>query len=388
MAWTARRLGRGVELAGLGALAALLAAACGGGKAPLDPGGIPPSSILVASAPEGFSAVHLGAPYDANFELLPGKAGRSLFPEAPVHRSAQHRLNTEIVQASDAEHLAAHASAWHLAGAHAALDHSKTYVSRRLVQVADVVELDETGGARGAPDGAVYYPSKVYLGWSYEVVCEVNKSALDAGFEANLLVAQGDIGAFSKQSNAQCQSLGFGVAFDNGKAVFAKKLEDVDARFHATAAVPVRVEWRRIPGRKGHTDAAPKSGCAGTSGCERCEAWEFVQVAWTIPRRDRSGASWDVDDSPPDVQLTVTAPGGVSLSSPEVQTYAFEWMLDAPLRLPADSKLTIVATDRDVTAHDPMATLVSEPLPAFLHESTWQLMGGQMALRGRCVAPE
>lgn len=382
MAWTARGLGR------IGGLAGLLAAACGGAKPPDDPGGVPPSSILVASAPEGFSAVHLGAPYDANFELLPGKAGRSLFPEAPVHRSAQNRLSTEIVQASDAEHLAAHASAWHLAGAHVSLDHGKSYVSRRLVQVADVVELDETDGARGAPDGAVYYPSKVYLGWSYEVVCEVSRSALDAGFEANLLVARGDIEAFSKQRDAKCQSLGFGVAFDNGKAVFAKKLEEVDARFHATAAVPVRVEWRRIPGRKGHSETAPRAGCAGTAGCERCEAWEFVHVAWTIPQRDRTGASWDIDDSPPDVQLTLTAPGGVSLSSPEVQTYAFDWMLDAPVRLVTGSKVSIIATDRDVTAHDPMTTLSSEPLPAFLPESTWQLMGGQMALRGRCVAPD
>ena|GEM_PF-3917932 len=370
-----------------GTLVGLSGGACGGGKTPADPGGVPPSSILVAAAPEGFSEYHLGAPYDANFELLPGKAGRTLFPKAAVHRSAQNRLNTEIVQADDAEHLAAHASAWHLGGAHVSFDHDKTYVSRRLVQVAHVAELDETRGARGAPDEAVYYPSKVYLGWSYEVVCEVNKSSVGADFGARLLVAEAGIDAFSRENDANCHSLGMGVAFDSDRAVFATKLEDVDARFHAAAPVPVRVEWRRIPGRRGKSDAAPRAGCAGTLGCERCEAWEFIHVAWTIPKRDRTGASWDVDESPPDVQLRLSAPGGISLSSPEFETYALDWMLDAPLRLEAGAKVALVATDRDLTAHDPMTTIQGE-LPAFLPDSTWQLAGSQMALRGRCVAPE
>lgn len=362
--------------------------ACGGGKPPADPGGVPPSTILIASAPEGFSAHHLGAPYDANFELLPGKAGRSLFPKGEVYRSAQNRLTTEFVEAGDREHFAAHASAWHLVRSHASIDGERTFVSRRLVQVADVLELDETRGGRGAPDGAVYYPSKVYLGWSYEVVCEVSKSVVDAGFEANLLVAKGGVAAFSRQKDARCQSLGVGVTFDSKKAVFASSLDQVDARFRSGTPAPVLVEWHRIPGRKGHEDEAPQAGCAGTVGCERCEAWEFSHLSWTIPSRDPHGASWDGDDSPPDVQVTMRGPGGIALSSPELQTYAFDWMLDRPVRLATGSKVTLVATDRDAIQHDPMATLASEPLPAFLPSSTWQLAGGQVALRGRCVAPD
>src|SRR5690606_8829488 len=98
---------------GLVGMGVLLGAACGG-KAPADPSGVPPSSILIASAPEGFSTRHLGAPYDANFELLGGKNGRTLFPKGEVHTSAQNRLTTEFVEARDQEHFAAHASAWHL----------------------------------------------------------------------------------------------------------------------------------------------------------------------------------------------------------------------------------------------------------------------------------
>src|SRR5688572_32195474 len=70
--------------------------ACGGSKPPADPGGVPPSSILVASPPQGFSMDHLGAPYDANFELLPGKAGRTLFPKGERRTSMQNRLDTEV----------------------------------------------------------------------------------------------------------------------------------------------------------------------------------------------------------------------------------------------------------------------------------------------------
>jgi len=384
MTWASRGLG-GLAL-GVSALG--LALGCGGGQPPATPSGVPPSSLLVASAPEGFSAHHLGAPYDANFELLPGKAGRTLFPKGALRKSVQNRLTTEFVEAGDREHFAAHASAWHLARAHASVDGDSTYVSRRLVQVADVLELDETSGARGAPDDAVYYPSKVYLGWSYEVVCQVNKTALGAGFEAHLLVAKGGVEAFSREQEARCQSLGLGVTFDSKKAVFASTLDQVDARFQTGSPVPVLVEWRRIPGRTGHEDPAPRSGCAGTSGCDRCEAWEFAQLSWTIPARDQHGAMWDVDDSPPDVQVTLRGPGGIAVGSPEVQTYAFDWMFDQPLRLATGAKITLVATDRDVAQHDPVASLESPPLPAFLSDSTWQLAGGQVALRGRCVAPE
>jgi hypothetical protein len=378
-----RSAGAGLVGAGL-----LLGAACGGDKPPADPSGVPPSSILIASAPEGFSTHHLGAPYDANFELLGGKAGRTLFPKGEVHKSAQNRLTTEFVEARDQEHFAAHASAWHLVRTQASIDGERTFVSRRLVQVADVLELDETRGGRKAPDEAVYYPGKVYLGWSYEVVCEVSKSALAAGFEANLLVARGGVEAFSRDKDARCQSLGVGVTFDSKKAVFATDLNDVQRGFRSGAPVPVLVEWHRIPGRKGRQAAAPKPHCAGTVGCERCEAWEFAHVSWTVPQRDPHGAVWDGDDSPPDVQVTLRGPGGIALSSPELPTYAFDWMLEKPVRLATGSQITLVATDRDAFQHDPMTAINSEPLPAFLPDSTWKLAGDQMALRGRCVAPE
>lgn len=372
---------------GLVGMGVLLGAACGG-KAPADPSGVPPSSILIASAPEGFSTRHLGAPYDANFELLGGKNGRTLFPKGEVHTSAQNRLTTEFVEARDQEHFAAHASAWHLVRTQASIDGERTFVSRRLVQVADVLELDETRGARKAPEGAVYYPGKVYLGWSYEVVCEVEKSALAAGFEANFLVARGGVDAFARDQNARCQSLGMGVTQDSKKAIFATDLNDVQRGFRSGAPVPVLVEWHRIPGRRGHQAAAPKAGCAGTIGCERCEAWEFAHVSWAIPARDPHGAVWDGDDSPPDVQVTLRGPGGVALSSPEQETYAFDWLLDRPLRLATGSKITLVATDRDAFQHDALSSLTSERLPAFLPDSTWKLAGDQVALRGRCVAPD
>jgi len=382
----AYRIAGGV-LVGLSVLVGGMACG-GGGKPPADATKVPPSSILLASPPQGFSAHHLGAPYDANFELLGGKAGRNLFPKASVHQAPQNRLDTEVEVARDREHLAAHASAWGLASADLAVSHDKTYVSRRLVEVKDVIELDETTGARSAPEGAVYYPSKVYVGWSYEVVCQVDRSLLDADAEAGFLLARAKAEALFKKEDARCRGLGLGVEFDSRKAIFAKSIEEVGRKFRSSSPVPVLVEWRRIPGRKGHQDPEPKAGCAGTAGCERCEAWEFAHLSWTIPERDSHGAKWDVDDSPPDVQVTVRGPEGILLSSPEFQSFALDWMLDKPVRLKTGSKLILDASDRDTMAHDPVATISSEPLPAFLPDSTWELAGGQVALHGRCVQPD
>src|SRR5690606_25749151 len=253
----------------------------------------------------------------------------------------QERQTTQFVEIDDEESLAAHASARQLAGVSAGLSESERFVSRRLMLLHDVVELDETRGARRAPAEAVYFPYRVYRGWSYEVVCDTAKRELDAGFKARFLIAEGGIEAFSRNYGLKCHSVGLGVQADGSKSIFAKKLEDIDHSFRAAAPVPVLVEWRRIPGRKGHRvgPGALRSGCAGDLGCQPCDTWRFSRLTWSLSDRKPGGATWDADDSAPDIAITLSTDAGVAVTSPVIENFELDWRLRSPLELDAGARL-------------------------------------------------
>ncbi len=346
--------------------------------------------IIRASAPQGFSLSHLGRPHDQNFQLLGGKHGRPLFKEAQTFSSQQERLSTSFVKVDDAEHFAAHASAWQLGSARTHLSNNHRYVSRRLILVHDVVELDETDGARRAPKEAVYFPFRVYRGWSYEVVCNVRNKKLGADFEEDFLVAEGGVEAFASDHQLDCTSIGLGIQADSSKSIFADKIEEVDKNFRASSPVPVLVEWRRISGRSGHRRKREplEPHCAGHPGCQPCSKWAFSRLIWTLADRKPGGASWDADDSPPDVSVTLTTEDGLSLTSDELETFDVKWTFRSALELDAGTKLTLKGTDLDVDRNDSILTLEST-VPRYLEDGgTWDLGAGQVWLQGNCKRPE
>jgi hypothetical protein len=344
--------------------------------------------IITAAAPEGFSMVHLGRPHDVDFELLSGKDGRELFRRAELRTTMKESLRASFVDVADEEGFAAHASAWHLGRIGASVGRGKHYVSRRLVLVSDVVELDETRGPKKAPDRAVYYPFRVYRGWSYEVVCKLGAAGFSTELEQNFLIAEGGIEAFAEEHDLSCQAIGRGVQAKNSESMFASKLEELDRDFRSGAPVPVLVEWRRIEGRVGHggQEVPLKTGCPGESGCEPCEQWSFSGLSWTIPESPQGGGSWDPGGSPPDVTVTLKSEDGSAVTSGEQETLHFDWHLKTPFLISAGQQLQLVASDRDVDQDDPIFEFRGV-VPRYLDEGEWVLHAGQLTMEGTCTLP-
>lgn len=343
---------------------------------------------VLASAPVGFSAHHLGKPHDEMFRLLPGAKSRSIFKKRNVRASPQGKFTTNVFKIENSETLAANASAWGVVSADLEISGKRTYVTRRLALVEDVLELDETSKMYKPPKGAVYYPWRVYRGWSFEVVCSGSSSKMTASFAAQLLVAKGGVAQFAQKAQVDCETVGHGIEINDKNAVFAESLDEIEKRFRSGPAVPILVEWRLIPGRTGKSNKAPKlrAGCAGTEGCEPCERWEFARYTWQVPRTKADSDDWDGDGSPPDVVVTIRMTDGTYMSSKETSTFSVDWSFDAPLAVHADETVIVTAVDKDVLTDDPMPTF-NAIAPQFLEDGTWKL-GQGAALVGKCVVPK
>lgn len=342
---------------------------------------------VLASAPVGFSIYHIGKPHDAGFRLLPGGESRSLFKKRDVRPSPQGKLTLNAYEITDDETLAANASAWGIVSAGLEVSGKRTFVTRRLALVDDVLELDETSKMFKAPDGAVYYPWRVYRGRSFEVVCSGSSSVITSSFKAELLVAQGSVMQFAKEAQVDCEAVGHGIKIDGKNAVFAGSLEEIEERFRDGPTVPILVEWRLIPGRKGKSSQPPRlrEGCAGSEGCKPCESWEFSRYNWQVPRTKPDSNDWDGDGSPPEVVLSIRTMDGVHMSSPEQSTYSVDWTFDAPLSVNAGETVVVTAVDKDVLADDPMATFNAK-VPQFLERGALRV-GHGATLIGKCVGP-
>lgn len=342
---------------------------------------------IKASAPDGFSVEHLGLPFDADFQLLPGREGASLFSEAETRVGKQSTLTIHRVERQDDETLAAHASAWGMIEGRFESRAGETYLARNLVLIDDVVELDETTGLEDAADAAVYYPFRVFRGWSFEVVCHGQTTEVDSGVAAWFFSFSGSLDNFDKHEALQCTTRGRGLRFASSDALFAKTQDEVEARFESDTPVPILVEWRKIPGKSGHSHKleVPQAGCAGNPGCEPCSEWSFSRLTWKVPSMKSNAAPWDGDDSPPDVQLRLRTSDGATVGSPKRQTFDFEWELESPLELKPGSTVTLTATDRDALFDDPMVSFNAR-VPAFIQDGMWKLTGGQM-LEGECLHP-
>jgi hypothetical protein len=343
---------------------------------------------VLASSPIGFSAHHIGKPHDERFQLLRAGGSRSIFKKRNVRSSPQGKLTTNVFKVADNETLTAHASAWGLVSAGAEISAEKTYVTRRLALVEDVLELDESSKMFKPPKGAVYYPWRVYRGWSFEVVCSGSSSKMNSSFEAQLLVAEGGVTQFAKRAQVDCETIGHGIEIDGKQAVFADSLDEIEKRFRSGPAVPILVEWRLIPGRTGKSNKPPqlREGCAGTEGCKPCERWEFSHYSWQVPRTKPDSNDWDGDGSPPDVVVSIRLMDGTYMSSKETSTFSVDWSFDTPLAVNTNETVIVTAVDKDVLTDDPMPNFKANA-PQFLENGIWKI-GHGAELVGTCVGPK
>ncbi len=265
------------------------------------------------------------------------------------------------------------------------------FASYRAMQISEVYEIDDTTAMASAPRHAVYYPWRIYMGFSYEVVIHGAADRFHAGVKAALPMFSGSVEDFVGRYELELKARGRGLRPTHGRAIFARTAEALESSYSTSTdePVPILVEWRRIPGREGHEERIEwvqlREGCAGERGCELCRRWSFDRVEVKFPRRKRDGWAWDADDSPPDTVLTLRAAEDDRVSSKQ-QTYARTWTLDPPVTVPPGETLLLRAIDSDLMADDPMFVL-QEEVSGTIEEGRLVLGSGTAVAVGRCVDP-
>lgn len=266
-----------------------------------------------------------------------------------------------FVVADSEQVLAANASAWGLS-VDAEIRSNRRYASYRAVQIQDVYEIDDTTTLRPTPSFAVYYPWRVYVGHSYETLFEGDADAFHAGVRANLIAWSAGIRDFAGEYHLSHRAVGHGLRPKHEDAIFAKTQQEIESNYTTmnTLPVPVLVEWREIPGRTGQARTIAwkqvRSGCPGQRGCRPCREWEFDYVEWKIQARKKNGNTWDADDSPPDVVLSLIS-DGVNRTSSKSETYSFEWRVDPPLRIEPGRIVMLRGMDKDWVEDDHIDSL-------------------------------
>lgn len=215
-----------------------------------------PGDTIPASADTAISAAWLGVPFDSRFRPFQGSAGTTLFPNAgaPMQTTVT-RMDHAMIFADSEDRLAANASAWGIGELSTGLVQSRRFASYQAQQIEYVVELNDRTPMRPPPQGAVYYPWKIYYGRSYDVVFSGDAQSFHAGVKADLWSAVSiDIQSFAESHHIQATMKGRGLAPKDPRAIFARTPKDVDARYRQTSQpVPIFVEFRQIPGRVGLT---------------------------------------------------------------------------------------------------------------------------------------
>lgn len=313
-----------------------------------------PAPSFTAAAPRGFTKNDLGKPFTADFTRFQGAEGRTLLPTAgEPTRTPQGYMEHAFVIADSEQTLSAHASAWgiQIGGGTSA---KSRYASYRAVQIKEVYEVDDTTTFRKAPARAVYYPWRVYMGHSYEIVLEGSTQSFTGDIRARLLSSSGDARKFATEHQLTQTTIGHGLQPTTGSAIFATTQEQIERSYRTVSEEPVviLVEWRGIPGRS--VDVKPiewkslPSGCAGMRGCQACLEWTIDYMLWNIPPLNPAGDSWDTDGSPPDVVVLA----GANHISDERQDYQFVWHIDPPIQIDAGKVLSVVGVDKDTIIDD------------------------------------
>lgn len=348
-----------------------------------------PGASFLASAPPGMSLNDLGRPFTADFRRLQGPDGQGLFPKAgPAMRTPQHVFEHDVDTIESEEELAANAGAWNIGLSHDER-RSNRYASLRVLEIDDVHEIDDTTAMKRAPRDAEYYPWRIYMGRSYEVVLEGTSESFNAGVRADLLAFSGDITNFADDNELRHTVLARGLAPRNDRAIFSRTTTEIEARYRATVdePVPIIVEWRRIPGRKGQLHPIEwlelRKGCAGDTGCEPCHRWRFERVEVGIPARKRDGRAWDADGSTPDVVLTLRAAGDIRTSTLEA-SYRRSWTLSPAVTVDAGTLIQLRAIDKDLMADDPIFTLSARPTGT-LRGGTLEFGSGSATAFATCI---
>jgi hypothetical protein len=216
-------------------------------------GALPPRTMalapIVAAAPGGLDDSALGTPVDAHFHPLQGSIGRSLFPDAPIRRMPQSRVEHDSTVVRDSLTLAANLRAWSFLKASAKRSTERRFGTFRAWQVQGISSIDDTADMDTPPPEAAFYVSKVFWGYSFEAVFEGDRRAFNASVGAQFAIAGGSLSTFAANHRLTASFAGTGLRPRNPDALFARSETDIMQAYDtAGPPSPIFVEYRPVPG--------------------------------------------------------------------------------------------------------------------------------------------
>lgn len=129
------------------------------------------------------------------------------------------------------------------------------YAMYRALDVRSVIKIDESAPLLEPPADAVFYLAELHVGSSYDVVIEGSARSMGAELDQELTGGV-DLKAGLASANYHTVQRALGLRPRHGQAIFARSADEVaDAYTTDGAAVPVRLVFRQIPGRKLPPDA-------------------------------------------------------------------------------------------------------------------------------------
>jgi hypothetical protein len=207
-----------------------------------------PEVITVkAPAPIGLGIHHLGRPVDADFQPIPGEAGKSLFVTDTVRTTTVNSIEHKFTTIETTRGFSANVRAWAFA-AGASTRTTNRYASYHAYQIADVREIDDATQMNTAPPGAVYYLWRIHYGHSFEMVVSGEDRSFTTNVRAEFLVAGGGISAFASSHNLAATAIGRGLEPLTGEAIFATSTSQITSSYTSKGEpVPIFAEYRSIP---------------------------------------------------------------------------------------------------------------------------------------------
>lgn len=203
-------------------------------------------------APEGLGREHLGRPVNANFDLIEGTSGASLFPDAAVITTPVNKMDHAYWTSEGKNGNSARLSIWFVSFEKSEAEAFR-YAAYTANQVRNSYEVDTTQTvARRPPVNGVYYVSRLTDGASYSMILRGHASQFHWGIAAQIPLLGGigvGLGQFGESQGLEITHVGRGLAPKDGDAIFATDPSAITRNYEATgdSAVPITVEYKSIP---------------------------------------------------------------------------------------------------------------------------------------------
>jgi hypothetical protein len=240
-----------------------------------------PGWSIITTAPEGITASDLGRVFDSAFQPLAGR--RALFKTKAPEGYPIFRHSVALVE--DRITLAATVRSW---GLTSDAGRNRRFASYRAEQITEIHAVDDMAPPDSAPETATYYLAKVYYGRSFEVRLSGEEKQFHSGLAGVFLSGKldGGLKSFAEKNRLEFTAIGRGLRPKSGTAIYAKEPGEIEQNYTAdgSAAVPVEVEYRLIPGRslpstepiqwrkqsryRVELSAVEARGCDKTSACD------------------------------------------------------------------------------------------------------------------------